>query len=569
MRSRLLPLVALLSLAACSAGKDSPGSPYDGGTGGPRCSSDQQCSSNSACIAGACTMRAGTVPGWAIEVRPLGNPAAAITERTSIPSSGDVDADLNVTVSITFVASTNPVPASATPVPTSANVVVSVPSAIPGRPELTFETGVVNDLSKPLMLPVPQGVLSRGAIVQLIPAPPADQQSPPLSFTIPPQTGNDIRLTIPDDNRWIHGTLHDAVDDVPMRPYVARAYQQGRLVSNIANIMGRSANNQLPAADGTFSLAVPAALASNPVTIELSPQGTSASDPWITHDPLTLTMSMQQGNTLDIGIIRLPAYQVPQPFQVAVRGGDIDQPPVLNALVRAVTDLTPQADGTARFLRDGITDGQGLASLSLIPGMIDAGRTYQIAVVPPAGAPFSSRCLPDAQVMGGMTTQLAPIVVPRRQRLSGTVSSAGGSPVAELTVTASRDPATAAVCATATGPTATSATTDTFGRFELWLDPGIYQLDYVPAAGSAVPRHTEFDVGVSGDVVRSVHLPAGVLIEGTVRAPDGQKLQYATVRIFEPRCVTAGCTPPPLLRAETLTDADGHYRVVAATPTGN
>lgn len=569
MRPRLLQLVALLSIAACSAGKDSPGATYDGGTG-PRCSSDQQCGSGSACIAGACTMRAGVVPAWAIEVRPLGDPTAAITERTSIPSSGDVDADLNVTVSITFVETTIPLPGASPSVPTSANVVVSVPSAIPGRPELTFETGVVNDLSKPLTLPVPQGVLSRGAIVQLIPAPPADQQSPPLSFTIPPQTGNDVRLTIPDDNKWIHGTLHDAVDDVPGRAYVARAYLQGRLVSNIANIMGKSSSNQVPVADGSFSLTVPAALASSPITIELSPQGTSGDDPWFTHDPLTLTMSMQQGNTVDIGVIKLPAYQVPQPFQVAVQGGDIEQPAVLNALVRAVTDLTPQAGGTARFVRDGLTDAQGLASLRLIPGMINAPRTYHIAVVPPAGAHFASWCLPDAQVTGGTTTPLPAIVVPRRQHLSGTVSSAVGAPVAELTVTASRDPATATVCTTATGPTMTSATTDTLGKFDLWLDPGVYQLDYVPASGAAVPRHTEFNIDVSGDVQRPVHLPAGVLIEGNVRTPDGkQPLPYATVRIFEPRCVTAGCSPPPWLRAETLSDADGRYRVVVAAPGSN
>jgi hypothetical protein len=406
-------------------------------------------------------------------------------------------------------------------------------------------------------------VLSRGATVRLIPAPPADQQSPPYLFTIPPQTSTDIRFTIPGGNPWIHGTLHDAVDEVPMRPFFARAYQDGRLVSNVATIMSKSPSNQLPATDGGFSLTVLAAVASNPITIELSPQGPSASDPWFTRVPLTLPPNYQS-NT-EVGVIRLPVYQLPQPFQIAVHGDDIGRPAVANALVRALTELTPQADGTAHFLRDGLTDATGAASLLLIPGTASASRTYQVAVVPPAGAAFASLCLPESIMAGGT---LPEITLPRRKILSGVVTSAAGVPVADVSVTASRDPATAAVCA-ATGLTSANSRTREDGKFELALDPGVYQLDYDPPEGSAVPRQTEFGIDVSSDVSRQVKLPVGALFEGVVRDAVGKALPYATVRIFEPRCVTAGCTPPPLLRAETLTDADGRYRVVAATPSGN
>ena len=44
-------------------------------------------------------------------------------------------------------------------------------------------------------------------------------------------------------------------------------------------------------------------------------------------------------------------------------------------------------------------------------------------------------------------------------------------------------------------------------------------------------------------------------------------LPNATIRIFEPLCAkTDGCTLPPILRAETQSDDEGHFRAIVALP---
>ena len=118
----------------------------------------------------------------------------------------------------------------------------------------------------------------------------------------------------------------------------------------------------------------------------------------------------------------------------------------------------------------------------------------------------------------------------------------------------------------AIGPSTFTTTTDPLGAFLLPVDAGTYQLDYDPPAGSAAPRLTEVGIAVDdSDVTHAVQLPRPGLIEGTVTDADGMALQNATVRIFEPRCAAAaGCTVPPLLRAETFTDGNGRFRAIVA-----
>ena len=116
---------------------------------------------------------------------------------------------------------------------------------------------------------------------------------------------------------------------------------------------------------------------------------------------------------------------------------------------------------------------RGVASLSLIPGMASAARTYQVAVVPPAGAAFASACLPDRSVVAGDDHAASPRSRFRAaSALSGTVNAAAGVPVADVTVTASRDPATATVCEPQTGPDVDDDQRPTpTGKFELWPRP--------------------------------------------------------------------------------------------------
>ena len=96
-------------------------------------------------------------------------------------------------------------------------------------------------------------------------------------------------------------------------------------------------------------------------------------------------------------------------------------------------------------------------------------------------------------------------------------------------------------------------------------------MDFDPASGSAAPRLTENKVVVSVDAPHSVVLPQPYLIEGDVVDAVQKPLQHsATIRFFEPVCdKTDGCTLPPILRAETQSDKDGHFRAIIALPSSN
>ena len=276
----------------------------------------------------------------------------------------------------------------------------------------------------------------------------------------------------------------------------------------------------------------------------------------------------------------LPAVLKATPFQVTIHGGDGDATPVSGAMVRAYTTLEggdPRV--SARFIRDGASDLGGTANLSLMPGDTDNPRPYTLSVVPPAGSIWATLCFDNVPAQWPGTapvTLLRDVTLPRRAVIMGTLLSASGVPVANAIVNATGGTAPMPHCLA--GPATTSTTTDAMGSFTLRLDPGKYQVEYDPPAGSALPRMIDRTVDITpADTYRTVvvRLPTPVLVEGDVfKAPapeppaPGVPVRDATVRIFESLC------PPPapctvLLRAETQTDANGHFRAVVAMPGTN
>jgi hypothetical protein len=353
--------------------------------------------------------------------------------------------------------------------------------------------------------------------------------------------------------------VRDAFGD-PKTGYAARAFQQGFLVSSNGTTSA-SANSP-----GTFVLSLPAGTSAG-IALELAPEN-SAPEPWITfNEPLSLT----QPNT-DLGVIALPGYLVANMLRLPARGNDAIRTPVADARVRAYTKLD---GGDARvstiYVRDGITDAMGGANLQLVPGPTGVPLKYTVSVVPSPGAPWASRCVDDVLVEWTGQAQASPLaevpLVPRPV-VSGVVLSATGAPITDLVINATRTPTPAPPCLPS--PTTTSVTTSATGRYELPLDPGTYQLDYIPTPGSAIPRLTVPDVMVESDLARPVVMPAPALIEGDLRQDDtNAPLPYTTIRFFEPQCrTTAACTQPPLLRAETQSNADGHFRAIIAAPPG-
>jgi hypothetical protein len=571
MRALFLFGIVLATCASCSvgAGAKAPSDTGAGGSGYDRvCSTDANCAQTQGCVAGTCVDRVGGGAGTtgaagtiidagtsgaagaagsampsAVEIRA---PGITVTEITDVPATWALQASATVAVSAGFAT-------TATEFPSSANVLFAVPALIPGRPALIFE-GAVPKTPAPTEIAVPDAIRGRAGTLTLIPLTPADQTSPPYRFSAVVPAGVDsfrntagTDFALPKDNRTPHGLVLDAL----MRPklgYVARAYQNGALVSSAGPTRE----------DGKFVLFVPTAV-TGAISIQLAPS--SSSDPWFTFADVTLTTP-----NLDLGTVTLPAYQAPEPDKVSpvvftVQAEDSSAAPVAGALLRAVTMMTSVSDspGVTRFWRESMTDASGVASPYLVPGANRVARMYEVSVVPPAGSQYASTCTQVPVLNGGDT---ATIRVPRRPVLSGTVASSAGTKLAGITVVASRAPA--AVCS-ASPPTTFTATTDTLGAFWLPVDAGSYQLDYDAPAGSAVPRLTEFDVMVDRDIVHAVQLPRPGLIEGTVVDAAGVPVSSATVRIFAPRCAAAaGCTMAPLLRAETFTDTNGRFRAIVA-----
>ena len=397
----------------------------------------------------------------------------------------------------------------------------------------------------------------------LVPLPPANQQSAPHSFSRPLMDG--LQLDLPADDVTVRGTLMAAIGGLPSI-FVARAFQGGTQVSNAPPTE----------TNGTFPLVFPSATATTGghLTIQLTPQS-SQTDPWFVSTPLSFPLPALA--------ITLPAYSNVNLFNLAVQSADDPTVKVSGAVVRAQTTVatnTVGTTGTTVFSRGGTTNANGVASLSLLPGNQNASLSYSVTVTPPANSPYASQCAGPFDVKAGASTADSasapmltptPIMLATRPVLMGTVTDGYGYQVANVSVTATPGPGAAGGCAAAsTSPSST--TTNAYGAFKLPLDPGTYQLDYDPPAGSSAPRFTEptpliVGVSASGPIAHQVVLPLGGLVQGVAYvAGSRQPLTSATIRIFEPRCSGADCATPPWLRGQTVTDGNGHFQIVVPLP---
>ncbi|HVY36423.1 MAG TPA: carboxypeptidase regulatory-like domain-containing protein [Polyangia bacterium] len=531
--------------AAPGAGGSSAG--YGGstgaGTGG---------SSGGNCLTDACVPALATSTSWAVQVDP---PSSSPYAPTQI-SSRDVSKDASfMTVAATSVTVTVAPPSGGGSVPATANVLLTMPPQIPGRPDAVYQSAAVASGGTTVAtLVVPPGALGAPGSLSVIPLPPADQQAPVYPFSV--QVSSMIAVTLPEGDLLVSGQLLDSLQNSPPPTFVARTFQNGAQVSSAPLLQP----------DGTFVLRLPATAAANLLTLELRP---TSSDPWVTSAPFMVAAGTK------LGTISLPAYVKADSFSVAVTNGTTPLPGVS---VRAQTSLGATAgsgtvSGTAQYAVSGTTDTSGNVTLQLLPG-----STYAIAATPPPGSLYASECVPMVRTVSGGTSNGAPapnvktIVAAFRPVLSGTIRTAANTPVPNVSVSAIGTPDPYPPCAAPATMTA-STTTDTGGRFQLPLDPGTYQLDYDPPAGSAAPRLTEESVTVSqgGTVAHDVTLPQGALVAGTVIGSKGEALSSAVVRFFQVRCTgTSDCQGTkrvaPLLIGKALTDTLGRYRMVVPAP---
>jgi len=569
MKTRGLMLLVLLTVAApalegCAGTGSSVGmSPGSGGSTGSGGASGVHCMTTS------CVPPVSAHLFWAVEIDPSSSQSvAAIEERPSVDLY-DVGGSLSLTATPATTISASFTAKAGASVPSTANVVLSVPSLIPGRPALTFQapTALTSTGMSSVGLSVPSDRLGSAATMTLAPLPPADQVSPPRSFSV--ELADGLQKDIPTDDFFIGGTLLDAVGKPLGSTFVARAFQGGTQVSNAP----QTASSTAPMA-GSFQLELPSATlaAAAKLTIQLTPQ--TQTDPWFVSNPIPLPAS-------SLGSIMLPAYITNlNQFNLNVVSAADPNVKVSGAAVRVQTTIGTNELGTLEFARSGTTDANGVASLSLLPGSGNAPLSYAINVTLPTNSPYASQCAKASDVAAGgsaVNSPSAPALTPTpialvtRAILTGTVTDGHGYSVANVSVAATPGPTATGAC-TAMATSQSTTTTDANGRFTLPLDPGTYQLDFDPPSGSSAPRFTEpvpfvVNISDSGQLRHDVALPPGGLVQGTAFVPGGsQPLSSATIRIFEPRCTGAACTTPPWLRGQTVTDGNGNFQIVVPLP---
>ncbi len=558
--ARVLVLFAAVASGCAAANGGSAGFPGMGGSVGAGGSSSGSGGStgngtggaSAGCLTDKCVpLLTGSV-AWAVEVDPLSSSVYAHTQIVSrnVVSNPFFVAETANPVSVTF----NAIPNGGA-IPALANTVLTMAPLVPGRPDVVYQsTAVSSGSSTTAMLLVPDDALDMAASISLIPLPPSDQQTPVYAFSV--TVSSIVAVSFPAGDVSTSGQLLDSLQNRPPATFVAKAFQNGLQVSNAP----------FTQSDGTFQLEIPAAATANPLIVELLP---TSSDPWVTSAPLTIAAGTK------LGTITLPAYVKADTFSVAVTSGTA---PISGVFVRAQSSLGATAGsgavtGTAQYAASGTTDMSGNVTLPLLPG-----STYAIAATPPAGSVYASQCVPMVKTVSGGTSNsgtppnVKTITAPLRPVLSGIIRTAAGLAVPNVSVSATGTPDPSPPCGAPAAVTATTAT-DVNGRYALPLDPGTYQVDYDPPAGSAAPRLTEWSVAVAGggDVSHDVTLPGGAVVAGSVSGAKGEALPSAVVRFFEVRCTSpSDCQGPnrvaPRLIGKALTDTQGRYRMVVAAP---
>ena len=288
----------------------------------------------------------------------------------------------------------------------------------------------------------------------------------------------------------------------------------------------------------------------------------------------------------DMGEIRLPPYGVMSTFEFLISGeasyGGVE--PVLGADVVARTVLESAEEVV--FEASATSDADGRAVVQLIPD-----RDYQLSVVPPPEAPHA--IVFDYPVTAGLYGVPAPIELPRRASVTGSVVAADQLPVPGLEVQARLS-----------FPYLMSLSPEQRVRVEglvwkavevedgfvLYLDETIfdgdtslplpsYDLEVLPPEGGWLPPwsfdnyvdfNRESDVPVMGSLAKEPRqLPMASIVRAFVTDEHGEPAGEAHLEVFALAdtaiCVTlnvAGndCRPKPRRLALGVSDEDGNIR---------
>lgn len=275
----------------------------------------------------------------------------------------------------------------------------------------------------------------------------------------------------------------------------------------------------------------------------------------------------------------VPSHRTPVTISLPIRGGSTgtDSVPVAGARVRAQVALedaaTMKLGHRAYYTATGESDADGMAKLLLIPAPSGGSSNliYQVSISSPSHIPFAS--LPQAQVQVGFNVgTLGPVTLPLRARVRGRLLSASGAPIANAQIVATHitgdEPVASPFSSMVVTADLPESTTDVDGSFALRLDPGDYDLEFLPVAGTDARTSLDNQRVQSADLdLGPIRMPAATLGVLKVLSPAGAPVTDTKVRIFQlpdtsPQVGLAcndglPCSRVAKLRAEVFTDQDG------------
>lgn len=429
----------------------------------------------------------------------------------------------------------------------NATIVATRPSRLSGRPDVSYQGSISKDREYSLNLPPniegEQYTLRLSLDNKVV---------PPLVTTVTIARDTVLVLAPVSNGTTIEGTVVSTVGDgLENIEVLGRDPLTNQLVTTITTTT----------AGGKFTLVQGAQTGSGGLRIEARINDTLHLERVISLETPTGT-----GKPEPL-VLQLPGLKTPVPTSFRCVGVSAagTETPVGGAQITARIEIIESGiEVTAIDEVKGTTDSDGNVSLVLYPS-----RRYQVTILTPGTSPFRTTTteIEASQTPGGY----AAINLATRPQVFGTIIDANGNPVTGATV----EPRQSALLSlTAADSLAAllqpSTTTDSDGKFIMYLDPGTYDFEIAPKVTSGLPRFWKTTEAVEAATdLGLIRVPQPARLVGRLVDSSQAAKPNVTVRIFELPAENATCLAgddtcgkPARLQAELTSRPDGTIEAI-------